>query len=331
MSLSAVARAAGVSVSTVSRYAKGQLQLKPETEDHIRVAMREVGYDLPQLETIESRVVLIVPDLSNPYFADVAGAVARACSERGLEALVSVTGGIAHRERQLVASCAAMDDLYGILYIGMNRTNAELSAVAERKPVVVLDEPMDRSNSARIPLVKADNFGGAFQATNYLIQQGHRTIAHVGGPDDLESAHERLRGYREALDFHRLPHHEELTFRGPYSEKYGTSVLTYVLRAAPRPTALMVSSDIVAIGIISAAEQHGLEIPHDLSLVGFDGIAVGAWLRPKLTTVVQPVEDLVTTGLQELRRLHEGDAGQDHSLPMELRIRESSAALAPVV
>jgi DNA-binding LacI/PurR family transcriptional regulator len=194
MSLSAVARTAGVSVSTVSRYVKGELGLKPETEKLIRDAMDEVGYAMPRTEPPATRVVLIVPELENPYFANVAQAVTRACNERGLQALVSITDGIAQHERSLITSAAAMDDLYGVLYIGMTPENPELAAAAERTPVVVLDEPVQRHGPEILPLVKADNFGGAFQATNYLIQQGHRAIAHAGGPPRLESARERLRG-----------------------------------------------------------------------------------------------------------------------------------------
>ncbi|MEH1512829.1 LacI family DNA-binding transcriptional regulator [Cutibacterium avidum] len=323
MSLSAVARAAGVSVSTVSRYVKGELALKPETERVVLDAMHAVGFSMPHDHKRGSKVVLVMPELRNPYFANVAEAVTKACNERGLQALISVTGGIAHQERQLIDAAAHMDDIYGILYIGMTAENPALEAVAANVPVVVLDEPVGSGGQDRMPLVTADNFDGAFQATNYLIQQGHRVIAHAGGPEDLSSTRQRLRGYQEALAFHGISVAPELQFHGPYSETYGINVLTRIQRLNTQPTAIMAASDIVAIGIVSGAEQYGISIPQDLSIIGFDGISVGAWLRPKLTTVVQPVEGMISAAFEELRHLYEREDIRNHSLAMELRIRES--------
>ncbi|SEB54915.1 transcriptional regulator, LacI family [Paramicrobacterium humi] len=329
MTLSAVARKAGVSLSTVSRYVKGELHVTSETATQIHAAMDELGYSPKRQKGRESRVALIVPDLSNPYFADLADVVSRTSAEQGLDPFVAVSGGISSREQQLLTSLSTLPELHGILYVGMNRTNPSLITVAERTPVVVLDEPVVLKGKHSLPFVGADNFSGAYQATNYLLSLNHERIAHIGGPEDLESARERLRGFSEALSSHGHTPDDELIFRGPYSESFGASVLTYVLRLDPRPTALVVSSDIVAVGIISAAEQNGVRIPDDLSIIGFDGIGVGAWLRPKLTTVVQPVQEIVTEGLRQLRRGHNGERAQTHSLPMVLRIRESSSARRP--
>lgn len=327
MTLSAVAKAAGVSVSTVSRYVKGELHLKTETEESIRTAMREVGYAPPNRAEAAFRVALVLPEVSNPYFADLAEAVSRVGAERSIDTVVMLSGGSARREQQLLESLGVQEDVSGVFYVGMNPQNPVLAVLAERRPVVVLDEPVISGDGRHLPFVGADNFSGAFQATNYLLTRGHRRIAHIGGPQELQSACERLRGYRESLATHGVTYDEQLVFRGPYSESFGAGVLTYVQQQDPQPTALVVSSDIVAVGIMSAADRYGISIPADLSLVGFDGISVGAWLRPSLTTVVQPVRQIVETAFHVLRRLQDGEDVQDPALPMELRVRESTASL----
>lgn len=327
MTLSAVARVAGVSVSTVSRYVKGELQLKAATEKSIQEAMRQVGYRAVRPVQAVSRIALVLPEVSNPYFADIAEEVSRVAAEQSVETLTLLSGSSAGREQQILQSLEAQDDLSGVLYVGMNRENPALGPLAEKHPVVILDEHVLSGQGKQIPFVGADNFSGAFQATNYLAAQGHRRIGHIGGPEDLESARQRLRGYREGLARHGLEYDEGIVFRGPYSESFGAGVLTYVEQQDPPPTALVVSSDIVAVGILSAADRYNISIPGDLSLIGFDGIRVGAWLRPSLTTVVQPVRQIVESAFNAMRHIQEGGGAQDSILPMELRLRESTAAL----
>ena len=329
MSLRSVAQHAGVSVSTVSRYVRGELRVTGDTERRIRAAMDELGYHPPSRQIAPGRVALVIPDLSNPYFADLAQSVAQAGLARELETTIHLTGGISHREQGLVSAAVEDPTLLGVFYVGTNRYNPALRTAVGRKPLVVLDEPLEESDAEGIPFVGADNFSGSYQATSYLISLGHERIAHIGGPADSQSARHRLQGYCSALEAHGIDTDGELVFRGPYSEKFGASVLTYVTRLDPMPTALMVASDIAAVGIISAAAANGIAIPQDLSIVGFDGIGVGAWLRPKLTTVVQPIREITATGFAEILRICDGETGENHMLPMELQVRESTIGAAP--
>ncbi|WKD58462.1 LacI family DNA-binding transcriptional regulator [Corynebacterium caspium] len=327
MSLRAVAQQAGVSVSTVSRYLRGELRLKDETEYRVIQAMQELNYE-PQTENSSTNTVaLIVPDLKNPYFADIAETVSKMAVAHGGEAVIQLTNGIRSREQGLVLNALENPAYQAIFYVGTNRHNPVLETAVGRKPLVVLDEPMAKSAAKDIPFVGADNFSGAFQATAYLISLGHQKIAHVGGPKNSQSAKERHKGYKSALKVHGIAYDESLIFRGPYTEKFGASVLSYLTQIDPMPTALMVASDIVAIGIISSVETNGLRIPQDLSVVGFDGIGSGTWIHPQLTTVVQPIEEIVETGFAELVRLRDKETAHSHRLPMELQVRESTAPL----
>ena len=327
VSYSAIARESGVSVSTVSRFLKGEMQLRPETRDKVLSAMRALNY-APSPETPSTGLYIIVPEMANPYFGALAEALSDGATARGLDARIIISGGSTKRETDIVTELSKRDNLYGVCYVGMSRENPHLDELAARFPVVVVDEPIDRTETSDLPFVGPDNFSGAFAATNFLISMGHTRISHVGGPTDLISAQERQHGYESALTANGLPVDSSLILRGPYSESYGASVLTQFKQLAHFPTAAFVSSDFVAIGLISAADQYGISIPQDLSLIGFDGIRVGAWLRPQLTTVAQPIPEMVNAAFAELNALHTGKQGTDRVLPMELMLRESVLRLS---
>ncbi|WP_435299302.1 LacI family DNA-binding transcriptional regulator [Timonella sp. A28] len=322
-SYSAIARVAGLSVSTVSRYLKGELTLKPDTESKILEAMRTLGAT-PPTATVSHTVIIIVPELANPYFASLAEALSYAATARGLEPHITLSGGDTKNETDIVSRLLESEhEIYGAVYVGMSKDNPHLDDLAARFPVVVADEPIERTNTSTLPFIGADNFAGAFQATNYLISMGHTQIAHIGGPTDLLSARQRQAGYEAALTANSLEVDPAIMFHGPYSEKFGASVLTQFKQLSHQPTAAFISSDIVAIGVISAASQYSIRVPEDLSLIGFDGIKVGAWLRPQLTTIAQPISDIAHTVFAELTALRNGHTVTDHALPMELTIRES--------
>ncbi|WP_370276035.1 LacI family DNA-binding transcriptional regulator [Georgenia sp. SYP-B2076] len=279
----------------------------------------------------EDFIALIVPELGNPFYASLAEACTTLAAEAGVSVVVAVSGRRHRRESTLSAQLTAASNVGGLIYAGMNRTNDELQrAVADGFPVVVLDEEIDLGPDATVPTVTVDNYGGAYQATSYLATMGHRRIAHVSGPPALLTSQERLRGYRDALAAHGLEVDEDLVLHGPYTEQYGASVLPYLTRGTAAPTAVFVGSDIVAVGILSAAELHGLRIPEDLSVVGCDGIQLGQWLRPQLTTLAQPIHELARTALDTLRTAAEGPQEPVRTvLPLQLVVRGSVAAPRP--
>lgn len=327
MSMSAVAREAGLSVSTVSRFVRGELRVNNATEERIRAAMAAVGYELPRTQV--RTVGLIVPDLANPYFSQLVQVIAEAARGRGVELLVLVSGGFEDREGELVRRCAATSEVDGVVLISMTGSAAVLAQRPADLPLVVLDERLEACGKETCPFVGADNFEGAYQATAFLLARGHRRIAHAAGPSALVSAQERLRGYREALAEAGLQVDPALVVEGPYSEAFGASALPRLLREKERPTAVFAASDIVAIGMAAAAPMVGTRIPEDLSLIGFDGIDVGAWLTPRLTTVVQPLPELARGALDRLDAAHAGSEPTCLLVPMHVRIAESVARPGP--
>lgn len=323
MSLSEVARQAGVSASTVSRYLRGQLNLSPATEDRVLQALENSDYQPKSNSSRPDRVIwLVVPDLSNPFFAELADATTMAAAARGHSLSIVSSGGSREREsavvRNLVKNRQRVD---GLLYVGMNPKNPAIGEAAGSIPMVIFDEPL--SDNVTVPCVGADSFGGAVQATTYLISQGHRRIGHIGGPKSLNSAEDRYRGFRSAMENYDLEVDPSLVFRGPYTERFGANVWTQLAEADDMPSALFVGSDIVAVGLISAADLHGWRIPEDISVIGYDGITVGKWLRPKLSSVRQPISDLVSAALNTLSAQWAGQTPPSLTLPMELQVRQS--------
>ncbi len=340
MTLTHVAQQAQVSVSTVSRYLRGQLRVNPDTAARIDKAVSDLGYPVaapppapgPTSEPVRGGgpvIALVVPDLVNPFFAALAEEAAAAATADGASLVVGVTGQQALREARFSDFVASSDAIDGLIYVGIHRRNPRLSrAVAEGLPVVVLDEEI--ASTSDVDTISVDNYGGAYQAVSYLAQLGHRRIAHIAGPPELSTTSDRLRGYRDAMAHAGLDVDENLVLHGPYTEQFGASTFPYLAQAERTPTAVFVGSDIVAVGMLGAAELHGLRIPEDLSVVGCDGIRVGEWLRPKLTTLQQPVTDLVASALDLVRsRIEAPDRERvDKVYPLQLVIRGS--AVAPV-
>ena len=330
MTLTQVAREAGVSVSTVSRYLRGQLKVQDKTAQRIDNAVRATGYRVDRGARRDGFIAMVVPELTNPFYTSLAEECSTLAAEAGYSLLIAASGRQHARESALSAQLSGTDSIAGLIYAGMHRSNPELErAIAGGMPVVVIDEEVDLAPSTAVSTVTVDNYGGAYQATSYLATLGHRRIAHVGGPPGLLTSEDRLRGYRDALAAHGLEADEHLVLRGPYTEEYGASVVPYLTRA-DAPTAVFVGSDIVAVGLLSGAELQGLRIPEDLSVVGCDGIQLGQWLRPRLTTLAQPVRPLARAALEALSRAIDRPGETTRQvLPLQLVVRGSAVAPRP--
>lgn len=330
MTLTRVAQCAQVSTSTASRYLRGQLKVASETAARIDAAVRELDYEVPT-PTKPGReqpvIALVVPEMVNPFFAELADELAEAAAMDGASLVVGITGQQAQRESSVSDLIASTSTIDGLIYVGMHRENARLaSAIADGLPVVVLDEEIAQTPQA--DTVAVDNYGGAYQATSYLTQLGHHRIAHIAGPEGLSTTRDRCRGYLDAMRNAGLSVDEELVLHGPYTEQFGASTFPYLTGAKQQPTAVFAGSDIAAVGMLAAAEWHGLHLPDDLSIVGCDGIRVGQWLRPKLTTLQQPMGELARAALELLRARIEtpGRAPQTRSYPLQLVIRGSAVS-----
>jgi len=335
-SIRQVAAASGVSPSTVSRYLRGELNVAVKTAARIEGAIAELGYKPTNEALASSRrpsIGLIIPNFTNPFFAALAESCTLAAESIGLQKLVVRGGGGGAEAAMLARLLNSSTEISGLVYGGMSSHSAQLDrAIAAGLPVVVIDKEIDSELS--MDTITVDNYGGAFQATSYLLNLGHTRIAHVAGPPEFSTTKERLRGYRDAIENFGLRIDEGLIKHGPHSEEFGASIFPHLARLSSPPTAIFAGSDISAVGVLGAAELHGLRIPEDLSVVGCDGIRVGQWLRPKLTTLEQPLESLAQSALASISQQFNNALAGTHGfkpvhtvLPLRLVIRGSATGI----
>lgn len=319
---------AGVSPSTVSRYLNGSLGLPEKTKRRIDQAIRELDYHpnlvARTLQTGQSRILgLILPDLTNPFFAAVAEAVCDQAYREGYFVLLCATAN--DREREIsYANLLSAGQLDGLIYLGGHSTNSALAEAARSSlPIVIVDEDLKETPGGR---VFVDNRRGGYLATEHLLHLGHREIALVGGNPTLYTTRERQLGYEDALLERGIEPDHRWILLGEYTNAFGAQAAEVLLTQPKPPTAIFAASDILAIGILQAARRLGVRIPEDLSLVGFDDIPLAEFLQPPLTTVRQPIEDLGRTAVSVLlASLRKEQTIGCQVLGVRLQIRDSTA------
>ncbi|WP_341358673.1 LacI family DNA-binding transcriptional regulator [Georgenia sp. M64] len=327
VSYRALASTAGVSVSTISRYLAGQLQLTAETEARVRAAIEETGF-LPRALTMPRNgnrrtTGIVVPHLGNSYYGRLAESLVRAADAQGLSAIVTSTMDNPHKQFDYVFLMEEFG-VKGILYAGNYRTNAALAhAIGEGIPIVVVDEEIGMLPPVDAVLV--DDYAGAFQATTFLCSQGHRSFAFLGGPASLRSTQERKRGFDDVLRRHGINPDDQVTLLGSFTEEFGVAAMSRVFSSEVQCTAVFAASDVIALGVLRAAASLGLSVPDDFSLVGFDDIPEARHVTPQLTTVRTPLDLMAKTAVTALTERMEGRGEEPRTVqvPVTLQIRES--------
>jgi LacI family transcriptional regulator len=209
----------------------------------------------------------------------------------------------------------------GLILSGPRSDDPLLPELAEDEFPLILH---GRLGNCIMPCVDVDNEAGAFQAVQHLIGLGHRRIGFVSNaPLSYSGAQERFGGYKQALAEHSLPLEEELVRTAAFMPEAGQAAMEELLALPERPTAVFAASDVVAIGVMSAIQSGGLEIPEDIAVVGFDDIFLAAHTRPPLTTVRVPAYGLGWTAAELLISLIEGEDASSVTLETELVIRDT--------
>ena len=323
-----VAKAAGISVSTVSRVLNGKVDVAEETKDHILAVIDELGYttNLAARSMRSSKkfvVGLIMPDIAFPYALEIMKGVNRAIAESEFDLLVYTTGdvkksGRAFHEKKYVSllNSSITDGLVVVAPVSED--------YASDAPIVSIDPVMKNPN---YPSVYATNYQGVMDGMEYLLSLGHRRIGFISGRAELESANRRLRGYRDALEKAGITVEEELIASGDYTTVTGKICARQLLSLANRPTAIFASNDQAALGIYEVAEEMGLRIPQDLSVVGFDNIPESKYIG--LTTVDQFISEMGYVATQMLIKLINDPPLDEETYKMKTRlvVRTSCQAL----
>jgi LacI family transcriptional regulator len=271
----------------------------------------------------KNMVGLLMPDIAYPFAIEVMKGVNRAIAESAFDLLVYTTGdvrksGRASHERKYVSL------LNNSLTDGVVIVAPVTGEFFTDAPIVSIDPVMSDPN---YPSVHATNYQGAMEAMNYLLGLGHQRIGFISGRAELESSNRRLKGYRDALGKAGLPMDEQLIASGDYTTETGIKCARELLSLKHRPTAIFASNDQAAMGVYQVAEEIGLRIPEDLSVVGFDNIMESKYMG--LTTVDQFISEMGFVATQMLIKLINGQSldSQTYQMQTQLVIRTSCQAL----
>ncbi|MDR3496721.1 MAG: LacI family DNA-binding transcriptional regulator [Ancalomicrobiaceae bacterium] len=324
-----VAERAGVAVGTVSRVINDHPSVTAEVRARVQAVIKELGYRPdPFARSMRSKISrligIVIPDLTNPFFAELVQSAERAATAHGHNVIFMTSFDDAAREADRLTQLAGrrVDGIIIVPSTGLHTIKAPKGL-----PLVAVDRLVDN-----VPGVAADHRGGARNAVDYLVRLGHRRIACIAGPAGSASAQDRLRGYLDVVgtlgDRQQDPDIAPLVVGAAFDYESGRAAGTYLLARprAERPTAIFASSDQQAIGCLRAANDLGIPVPAGLSVVGFDGIPLSNLTTPRLTTVIQPMSLIAEAAISAL--LGQRDMpkiGKPHLFACELVERESSA------
>ncbi|WP_238013392.1 LacI family DNA-binding transcriptional regulator [Dactylosporangium sp. AC04546] len=330
-----VAERAGVSVKTVSNVVNGYAHVSPDTRARVEEAVAALGYR-PNLTARNLRrgrtgvIALAVPELDQPYFAELAGHVVAAAATRDWTVLIDQTNGDPERER-LVAEGIRDHLVDGVIFSPLALTGADLAGDAAggdgRPPLVLLGE---RVEGAAADHVAIDNVAAARDMTVHLAAAARRRVAAIGAQESAEGATARLRlaGYRAGLRDAGLPFDPALVAPArAWRRTDGAAAMRALLAVTPPPDAVFCGNDTLALGALRALHEAGLRVPDDVAVAGFDDIEDGRFATPSLTTVAPDKARLAGVAVELLAaRLSGVGSGppRAETVPYELRLREST-------
>jgi len=297
-----VAAQAGVSVSTVSHVINGTRFVEPVTEARVRSAIHDLSYRPNSIARSLRRrstatIGLLVPDNSNPFFAEVARLIEDIGFEQGFSVILCNSDGLQAREATYV-NVLLSRQVDGLLTISAGAHPDFLKAILDaRVPVVVVDRA---AGEWPVDQVLVDNEEGGYLAGRYLAELGHRNIGCIAGPRTATPSAGRIVGFRRALDEAGITLPDQAVVSGDFQYGGGASAMHTLIEHQPELTAVFATNDQMALGAISALQRAGLRIPDDLSVIGFDNIPQAAAFYPALTTLAQPFEALARESLRLL-------------------------------
>ncbi|NRG17533.1 LacI family DNA-binding transcriptional regulator [Rhizobiales bacterium] len=332
-----VALAAGVSTATVSRALSHPERVSKETRERVLAAVEKTGYTINYAARNLRRrrtgsIVVLVPNLANPFFSAILSAIASEIAPAGYNVLIADTAQPPHSEQRILE------------YLNNNRADGlilldgALKGVIERgrelsvglPPLIFACEWISEDG---FPSVRIDNAEGARLAIRHLVDLGHTRIGHVAGPPENVLTVERRRGAREAIAKAGLEIREDWFFPGDFTMGSGAEAARAWFSLKDRPTAIFCSSDEMAFGFISELHRNGLEVPDAVSVVGFDDIEISKRFVPSLTTIHQPRARIGRKAARLLLDVIDGDdedrrrarTAAPEILPIELVVRESTS------
>ncbi|KZZ83633.1 MULTISPECIES: LacI family DNA-binding transcriptional regulator [Bacillaceae] len=330
-----IAKAAGVSVTTVSRALNGYSDVNEKTRKKIIEISKELNYSpnilARGLVMNKSKTIgLLVSGFNKESIKDnftfeVLSGINQYAAETDYDLVLFNTTSTKQREKTYAQLCRERR-VDGVILQGIKTDDPYLQEVVESNiPCVLIDIPIQTEN---VGFVTTDNIAGAKSAVRYLIELGHKNIAMVNGHDLAFVSQERLEGYKRALSEAGLSFRKELVINGAFEEGKSEEVTHKLLNDYPEVTAVFCASDLMALGSIKAAGKSGRKVPESLSVIGYDDILLSSYVSPSLTTIAQNKQQLGFHAAQQLIEMLEKESAPAHIiLETELKIRQSTAGI----
>ena len=327
-----VARLAGVSTSTVSAVVNSSVPVSPERKMRVQDAMAALDYQpdaiARSLKTGKSNVIgVVVPDITNAFYPEVVRGAEEAAQRAGYSVLLCDSSeDYRSEDRHLKALFARRVD--GVLLACCMNSRAHDTAMRRRFPIVYLDRlPVEGAEYT----VSTDNVEAGYIAARHLIQLGHKRIGILAGHLRLSPHHDRLEGFRKAMQEFHIPIRDEYLVSGGVQVEDGTEAGRRLLGLSTPPSAIMVSNSKLLLGVLEAVDERKIIVPQQLSVLGFDDYIWNKYFSPSLTAVAQATHEMGRKSFELLLQIIRGQPedkphGKHLYLPAELRVRHSTAS-----
>jgi LacI family xylobiose transport system transcriptional regulator len=328
VTLAQIAAEAGVSLATVSKVLNGRTDVSAATRARLEGHLARHGYTRRNSTQRTEYLELVFHELEPSWSMEVIEGVEDVAHDAGLSVVLSVSGDRHSPSPEWV------DGVLRRRPVGVVMVFSDIAAGHREKlrsrgiPFVIVDPAGDPAPG--VPSVGSANWSGGLMATRHLIELGHRRIAAITGPEDMMCSLARVDGYRSAMNAAGLPIDPALIRFGDFHTGGGEAHGRDLLALADRPTAIFAGSDLQALGVIAAASAAGLTVPGDLSVVGYDDIALSRWMSPQLTTVHQPLRRMGEEAARLALRLANGSSIETPRMDLatHLVVRDSTAPCA---
>ncbi len=320
-----VAKEANVSVATVSRVLNKTCHVSPDIAETVQEVAKKLGYS-PNLLGKNLRkkqtgvVFVLLSTLTNSHCAKVVSGIAAEAEQKNYHILVCATGDDPEREK------VYLDLVKNRMADGMIVLNSTLSSeeIAELSETVTMVQVSEYTEVENVPYVSIDNRVAAEEATTRLIQNGKRNILFVGVDNELSSSKLRLEGYRAALKKHGIEYDDKLVIFSNYGYRNTMREVDQYISSGNRFDAIFAISDRMAAGAMKALGRHGLKIPEDVEVIGFDNTDIAYMIEPGLTTVSQPQREMGKVAMKLLHKKIKGQSAKSVVLAHKIIVRESA-------
>lgn len=321
-----VAKQAGVSVATVSRVLNNSSVVSVKTRNKVQLVIDELNYQPNllgrNLRRSETRMILVMlQNIANPFYSKIIKGIEDKAHENDYNVLICNTNTDIHLEN-VYLDFLRNKLVDGVIFACTAMGTEEFNKLAEQYPVVLCNE---YNSKLKAPVVTIDNEVAGYDAISHLIKVGHKRIAMIS-VNNVGSSHDRINGYKRALQDASLEFNEEYIVYQSYSYKGGIRGIKELFELEEPPTAVFCISDLIAVGAVKELKRRGLKVPQDVAVVGFDNNSIAPMYEPSITTIAQPRYDIGKKSMEIMLERIKGNLKNNQivKLEHELIVRDST-------